>query len=93
MKTDAELIWEALLSKARESLIDENTGLVNKPTLDRITNQRDKYDHELSAEEKAVLDQMIMYLSKELPDDGYVKANKLSNIWSYIKKRMNRSQR
>ena len=91
-KTDAELIWEALLSKAQNSLIDENTGLVNKPTLDRITNQRDKYDLELSAEEKAVLDQMIKYLSKELPDDGYVKANKLSRIWSYIKKRMNRSQ-
>ena len=64
MKTDAELIWEALLSKAQNSLIDENTGLVNKPTLDRITNQRDKYDLELSAEEKAVLDQMIKYLSR-----------------------------
>jgi hypothetical protein len=92
-KTDADLIWEALLAKAQDSLIDENTGLVNKPTLDRIANQRDKYDLELSTEEKAVLDQMIKYLSKELPADEYVKANKLSSIWNYIKKRMNRSQR
>lgn len=84
-KTDADLIWEALLNEAR-------TGTINKATLDSARHQREYFDMELSDEEKAVLDNVIQYLSKELePQDHYKKANKLSSILNYVKRRMQRN--
>lgn len=90
-KTDAELIWEALLAKAQQSLLDENNGLINRQTLDAVELQRDRNDLELSDEEKAVLDQMIEYLTRQLPpEQPYKKANKISAMWDHIKRRMQR---
>ena len=90
-KTDAELIWEALLNKAQQSILDENNGIFNRATLDTVERQREHYDLELSDEEKAVLDHMIEYLTKQLPpEEPYKKANKISAMWDYIKRRMQR---
>ena len=91
-KTDAELIWEALLAKAQQSLLDENNGIINRRTLDAVELQRDRNDLELSDEEKAVLDHMVEYLTKQLPpEQPYKKANKISAMWNHIKRRMQRS--
>lgn len=90
-KTDAELIWEALLAKAQQSLLDEGSGIHNRATLDAVERQRDQFDLELSDEEKAVLDQMIEYLTKQLPPEHpYKKANKISAVMNFIKRRMQR---
>lgn len=90
-KTDDELIWEALLAKAQQSLLDEGSGIFNRATLDAAQDQRDKFDLELSDEEKAVLDRMIEYLTRQLPpEQPYKKANKISAMWDYIKRRMQR---
>lgn len=90
-KTDAELIWEALLQNAKQSLLSEKTGVINRANLDELEHQRELNDLELSDEEKAILDQMIVYMTQELPsDEPYKKANKISAMWSYIKRRMRR---
>ena len=90
-KTDAELIWEALLAKAQQSLLNEGSGIHNRATLDAAERQRDQFDLELSDEEKAVLDQMIEYLTKQLPpEQPYKKANKISAVMNFIKRRMQR---
>lgn len=90
-KTDAELIWEALLAKAQQSLLDENNGIINRQTLDALELQRDQNDLELSDEEKAVLDQMIEYLTRRLPPERpYKKANKILAMRDYIERLMKR---
>lgn len=90
-KTDAELIWEALLQNAKQSLLDEGHGLINRANLDTLETNRDRYEVELTDEEKAVIDHMIAYLTKQLPpEEPYKKANKISAMWSYIKRRMQR---
>lgn len=90
-KTDAELIWEALLAKAQQSLLDEGHGIFNRATVDAAERQRSEFDLELSDEEKAVLDHMIKYLTSKLPpEETYKKANKISAMWDYIKRRMQR---
>ena len=90
-KTDAELIWEALLAKAQQSLLDEGSGMINRATLDAVERQRNQFDLELSDEEKAVLDLMIEYLTKQLPPEKpYKKANKISAVMNIIKRSMQR---
>lgn len=90
-KTEAELIWEALLQNAKQSLLSENIGVINRTNLDGLERQRELNDLELSDEEKAILDQMIDYMTRNLPQQGsYEKANKISAIWDYIKRQMRR---
>lgn len=85
------MIWEALLQNAKQSLLCDNTGVINRANLDELERQRELNDLELSDEEKAVLDQMIDYMTQNLPQQGsYEKANKISAIWDYIKKQMRR---
>lgn len=90
-KSDSELIWEALLAKAQQSLLDENNGVINRRTLDAAEKQRSEFDLELSDEEKAILDHMIQYITRKLPpEETYKKANKISAMWDHIKRRMQR---
>lgn len=90
-KTDAELIWEALLAKAQQSLLDEGNGVINRKTLDALELQRDQNDLELSEKEKAILDHMIEYLTRQLPPERhYKKANKILAMRDYIERLMRR---
>lgn len=90
-KTDAELIWDALLNNAEHTIHEQKSGVNNRVNLDTLERQRELNDLELSDQEKAVLDQMISYMSSQLPaDEPYKKANKISAMWNYIKRRMQR---
>lgn len=89
--TDAELIWEALLNNAKQTIQEQKYGVTNRANLDTLERQRELNDLELTDEEKAVLDQMINYMTKQLPpEEPYRKANKISAMWDYIKRRMRR---